>query len=148
LTRDPLLEQFLSERDLVCPGCSYNLRGLKSDRCPECGDELELSLKLVEPRQAPLIAGLVGLSAGAGLGGLLVIYAIIITIVMGRGRQLLGEFLVTNLIGFAAHAVVILLWVRYWHRIRRMGPAKRWLLVAFCWTMPLTFLVVFSMTIR
>jgi hypothetical protein len=56
---DPLLERYLADRDIVCPGCAYNLRGLRSDRCPECGDQLELSLRLVEPRQMALIVGLV-----------------------------------------------------------------------------------------
>jgi hypothetical protein len=26
-----------SSADLFCPGCGYNLRGIESDRCPECG---------------------------------------------------------------------------------------------------------------
>ncbi len=145
---DPLLEQFLSAHDVVCPGCSYNLRGLKSDRCPECGDALELSLKLVEPRQAPLIAGLVGLSAGAGLGGLLLIYGVIVTMFLQRGGGSFLRFFVINGIGLAAHGAVLLLWVRHWHRIRRMEAVKRRLLVLVCWAMPLTFVVIFAATIR
>ena len=148
MTRDPLLEQYLSERDVVCPGCSYNLHGLKSDRCPECGDELELSLKLVEPRQGPLIAGLVGLSAGAGLGGLLLIYGIIVTSLLRRNYGGFDRFFVINGIGFAAHAIVIMLWVRYWHTIRRTSATARWLLVGVCWAMPLAFVAIFSFTIR
>ena len=145
---DPLLEQFLSARDVVCPGCSYNLHGLKSDRCPECGDELELSLKLVEPRQAPLIAGLVGLSAGAGLGGLLLIYGVIVTMFVRRGGGDFFRFFVINGVGLAAHGFVLLLWVRNWHRIRRMDVMKRRLLVLVCWAMPLTFVVIFAAKIR
>ena len=26
-----------SADDLYCPDCGYNLRGITSDRCPECG---------------------------------------------------------------------------------------------------------------
>ena len=29
------------ETDILCPSCSYNLRGLTSDRCPECGLALD-----------------------------------------------------------------------------------------------------------
>lgn len=144
MTLDPLLEQFLSERDVVCPGCAYNLRGLKSDRCPECGDELELSLKLVEPRQAPLIAGLVGLSSGAGLGGLLLIYAMLMLMSRQMSTGWLTEFVVLNGSGFVAHAGALWLWVRYWHAIRRMNPAPRRLLVFICWAMPLTFILIFA----
>lgn len=34
---DPRVIRFLDDRDLACPRCSFNLRGLRSDRCPECG---------------------------------------------------------------------------------------------------------------
>ena len=145
---DPLLQQFLSERDVVCPGCSYNLRGLTSDRCPECGDALELSLRLVELRQASLIAGLVGLSAGAGLGGLLLIYALIVTTLVRANYGRFDRFFVINGIGFVVHAIAVWLWVRYWHPIRRMNPWARRLLMIMCWAMPLTFVVVFAATIR
>ncbi len=144
---EALLQQFLAERDVVCPGCSYNLRGLKSDRCPECGAALELSLRLVEPRQAPLIAGLVGLSAGAGLGGLLLIYGAIVTL-LRPGRGGFFDFFVINGVGFAAHGAVLGLWVWNWHRIRRMKAFKRRLLVLVCWAMPLSFVVIFAARIK
>ncbi len=35
--RDDTLVGFLSERDVACPGCGYNLRGLVGRVCPECG---------------------------------------------------------------------------------------------------------------
>jgi hypothetical protein len=34
---DPRLIRLLLERDIPCPGCGYNLRGLESPTCPECG---------------------------------------------------------------------------------------------------------------
>jgi hypothetical protein len=39
------LARFLAERDVACPGCSYNLRGLNAARCPECG--LALSVRML-----------------------------------------------------------------------------------------------------
>jgi len=41
---DDSLVQYLSERDVPCPGCKYNLRGLKLDVCPECGLKFSLGL--------------------------------------------------------------------------------------------------------
>jgi predicted amidophosphoribosyltransferase len=32
-----LLREFLAERDVLCPRCGYNLRGLDKPYCPECG---------------------------------------------------------------------------------------------------------------
>jgi len=144
---DPLLEQFLSERDAVCPGCSYNLRGLKSDRCPECGDGLVLSLQLVEPRQFPLIGGLVGLSAGFGLGFLLLIYAALMLALTDAGFEV-DEFIWTNLIVCLVHAGAIALWVRFWHPIRRMKARDRWGLVIVCWLLPLISIVIFAKIVQ
>jgi hypothetical protein len=145
---DPLLERYLADRDIVCPGCAYNLRGLTSDRCPECGDRLELSLRLVEPKQAPLIAGLVGLSAGAGLGGLLLIYGAIVSWMLRPNAPGWGRFFWVNAIGCAVHLIALLVWIRYWHPIRRMNPWGRRMLVIICWALPLAFVVIFAASIR
>ncbi len=36
------LAAYLADHDAPCPNCSYNLRGLKSGTCPECGDPILL----------------------------------------------------------------------------------------------------------
>ena len=40
---DPLIA-YLATHDAPCPGCKYNLRGLRGDSCPECGFGLTLRL--------------------------------------------------------------------------------------------------------
>ena len=144
---DPKLLDFVHDRDVSCPGCGYNVRNLLSDRCPECGEQLQLGLQLVEPRQAAPIAGLVGLAAGLGLGGLLLIYAAIILIVMRQGRGL-GNFVWINSVGFVAHGVALIVWIRMWKRIRRLNAVPKWALVVVAWAMPLLFVVIFSIVIR
>ncbi|MGD9689869.1 MAG: hypothetical protein AB7K52_09480 [Phycisphaerales bacterium] len=42
--RDELVERFLSDRDVPCPSCGYNLRGSRATACPECGKSLRLAL--------------------------------------------------------------------------------------------------------
>lgn len=59
---------FLRDRDVYCPLCSYNLRDLQSDRCPECGRELQLTIGLVEPYLRAWIALAVSLFAAGGVG--------------------------------------------------------------------------------
>lgn len=44
-----LLTEYLATRNAKCPLCGYNLRGLTSPRCPECGRRLRLSIGLTEP---------------------------------------------------------------------------------------------------
>jgi hypothetical protein len=34
------IRRYMAERDLPCPGCKYNLRGIAADACPECGRQL------------------------------------------------------------------------------------------------------------
>ncbi len=144
---DPLLLQFVHGRDVQCPGCGYNVRDLTTDRCPECGQGIEIGLRLSEPKQGALIAGLVGLAAGAGLGGLLLIYLLIVTLFRNT-YGLPVSFLIINGVGFLAHGVALWVWVRNWNRIRLASASNRRLLVTLCWAMPLTFVVIFSLTIQ
>ena len=145
LTSDEqVLSAYLRDRDAECPGCGYNLRNLTSTFCPECGQQIELAIRLAQPRQIALIAGLVGLSAGCGLGGLLLIYAGIVEFFMHRSGSFFDRFVLVNGIGFISHGIVLLLWVKNWNRIRRAKEKFRRILVLICWLMPLTFIVLFA----
>jgi len=141
------LRQFLRGRDIDCPGCGYNLRDLTGERCPECGQDIVLHLQLAEPRQAPLLTGLIGLSAGVGLNGLLVIYYVIVRFWMRFGTPD-PRFMWTILVGLAVHAVALAAWLRMWRRIRRIAAAPRWLFAVACCLLPVVDIVFFSVTIR
>ena len=43
LNQDNNIHDEAFDADLICPTCGYNLRGLPSDRCPECGNEFDRS---------------------------------------------------------------------------------------------------------
>src|SRR4030095_829738 len=60
------LVRYVSDRDVFCPLCGYNLRRLTRARCPECGRELRLSVGLTEPY---LRAWVVLAAAACGAGG-------------------------------------------------------------------------------
>src|SRR6185369_3667260 len=86
---DAMLHSFLAERDAACPGCGYNLRNLQGNRCPECGDELTLRVNLVEPKLGAFITGLVGLSAGAGFNGMMLLWVFMLSWMQGnRNREM------------------------------------------------------------
>lgn len=59
------LRLHLATRDAPCPRCGYNLRGLTGTVCPECAQELRLSVALSEPRLGPYLAAIIGLSMAA-----------------------------------------------------------------------------------
>lgn len=140
-----LLQRYLTGRNVPCPRCEYNLRDLTGDRCPECGDQLVIRVNMVEPRLGALISGLVGLSAGAGLNGLLLIYAAFVM----RGRVgMVMPFLTCNAIGFFVEGLALLAWLKDWRRIRRLSPAaQRWWAIG-CWLLTAANLTYFIMEVK
>jgi hypothetical protein len=62
------LVDFLRDRDAWCPACRYNLRGLTTPRCPECGRELRLSVGATEPFLRAWIMLAVAACSAAGVG--------------------------------------------------------------------------------
>jgi hypothetical protein len=143
-----LLREFLADHDVDCPQCHYNLRNLTGDRCPECGEQLALGVHLIEPRLAAPIAGVVGLAAGAGLNGLLIVYWLIVSIFYRRGGGPWNRFVFVNLINGAVLGTGMFFWLKNWRRIRAASPIRRWILVAGCWLLSLADLVVFTIVIR
>ncbi len=45
-----VVREYLADRDSPCPKCGYNLRGLDSDKCPECGEAAALAIVADERR--------------------------------------------------------------------------------------------------
>ncbi|HVT88179.1 MAG TPA: hypothetical protein VHD56_04955 [Tepidisphaeraceae bacterium] len=143
-----LLFTFLAKQDVPCPQCGYNLRALTRDICPECGDQIKLGVQLVEPRQAAAIAGLIGLSAGAGFNGLLILYVFIMDFVRGLSGQGMGMFIVTNAGGLIVTGAATTIWLLNWRKIRTLPKGVRWTLVGGCWLLSIIDLFVFALFIR
>lgn len=144
---DELLVTFLAERDINCPRCDYNLRGLTSDRCPECGESLKLNIGLVRPKLKAMIAGLIGLAAGAGLSGLLLIYAALV-IAFRSHTDFFDTFIITNGTGFALLGGAMAAWLFMWHRLYQLSTTARTLLAILAWMLTFTYLLVFTYMIR
>ena len=63
------LLNWLAHRDVPCPLCNYNLRALTTPRrCPECGNDLRLSIALSEPYIKPWITLAIAVCGSAGAG--------------------------------------------------------------------------------
>jgi hypothetical protein len=65
---DSDLLHWLANRDVPCPLCNYNLRSLTTPRCPECGNDLRLSVALSEPYIKPWITLAIAICGSAGAG--------------------------------------------------------------------------------
>ena len=119
------LIDYLRDRDVACPLCEYNLRGLTVPRCPECGRELALRVGLVEPRQGAWIAALIATALPAGVGMLL-----IVTIVKDGWPQG-AEFQTLQNLGFWYYLLSIplegcLVWQR--RRFLRIQRTMQWMI--------------------
>ena len=143
-----LLPAFLAGRDVGCPGCGYNLRDLRQPRCPECGQAIALRVGLAEPRQAALIAGLLGLAAGAGMSGLLVGFGLIRMLFFGDRPGGMGAFYGLTLGGVVVEGAALVGWLRHWRRIRRLPRSIKLLLVSGCWALTLLNLLLFAAFVK
>jgi hypothetical protein len=81
--RQQMLLDFLREYDAACPVCGYNLRGLTRPICPECSQELVLTVGAVRLRLGWLFAAL----APGFFSGIAAIFVLIPTL----GRPLFGD---------------------------------------------------------
>ena len=66
-SKERLLAAFLAAHDAHCPCCNYNLRGLDSTECPECGRALELRVGSSDLRIGRWVASLLALGAAEGV---------------------------------------------------------------------------------
>ena len=142
------LRHYLADRDAACANCGYNLRGLTNDRCPECGLGLVLQIGLQEPRQGAFLAGVIGLAAGVGFSGLLLLYAGIRVLMLGRGGGGMGTFLVITASGLAFQTLALLHFLKLKPYLRKCSSARRALAVITCWLLSLANLIAFTAFIR
>jgi hypothetical protein len=69
---DGALLAWLGSNDAPCPVCSYNLRGLKEPRCPECASPLHLAVGSSHFLTGPWILALVSFALAMGFDGVVV----------------------------------------------------------------------------
>ncbi|MEM1212314.1 MAG: hypothetical protein AAGI68_08440 [Planctomycetota bacterium] len=62
------LQAFLDHHPSNCPSCNYDLKGLQSDRCPECGEPLVLAVHVEQPALAAFITTVIFLTPPALFG--------------------------------------------------------------------------------
>lgn len=67
----PALRIFLSEGDVACPECGYNLRGIGAETCPECRARLRLQLEPIRKPNSRRLWFVVAAGSLCALRGLL-----------------------------------------------------------------------------
>ena len=128
-----LLHAFLAVNDAPCPVCSYNLRGVVLENCPECDSPIALSVGQGKIRQGVWLS--VCLAFAMGLGFDLVVGLIFVVSVIMTGAEDIGSIymlLSLSVLG-ALCAIAIYMLVRHqqaWLRLDR-GNQIRWTIVIF-----------------
>ena len=127
-----LLRLYFDGHGEPCPQCGYDLRDLKSDRCPECGRPVELCVRAGDAT-TPFLTGLMGFVGPActalmGLAG---------SLVLGLKQtfswaSLAGGFWVDGTV-LAASAIGMGLWTLSLPRLRAQSYGRRWLLAGVPW---------------
>lgn len=125
------LRAFLSERDVACPSCGYNLRGLQSPVCPECNQALKLQVGLAEPRLGHFIAGLVGLAMGFGFCFIVGLW--------GLFEAPRWNMLIPLAAGVLALGPALLAWVCGRSRLRRASDTARTTMVIAAYVLSAIF---------
>lgn len=144
---DGALRGFLAQRDVACPGCGYNLRGLTDPRCPECHQALSLQVGLVEPRLRAYLGAVIGLACGVGFSGLLLVY-VAITLLRRLGGAPIGELLLFAGVPFVVEGLCLLLLLRSRVWFRALSDHGRAGIIAGCWALTLVNILAFSLFIR
>lgn len=137
------LAAFLATRDEPCPGCGYNLRGLTGASCPECRQDLQLHVGLVEPKLASFLAALIALCLGLGMSSLLLIfYVVVITLNGPQGPS--GRFLLINGVGLVVFGLCVAVLLKRRNAFRRAGRGWRVAIIVSAFVLSLLYVVVFA----
>lgn len=142
------LRSFLATADVPCPSCDYNLRGLVSDRCPECNQRLVLCVALAEPRQRAFIAALLGLAMGAGFNGLLLVYFLYMVFVDHRSPGGAGRFFLATGVSMLILAPALVVLIAKRRAFQRRSIAFKRTVIVLCWLVTLAGFAAFTASVR
>ncbi len=140
--QDMLLD-FLREHDAACPVCGYNLRTLTRPICPECRQELVLTVGATRLRLGWLFAAI----APGFFSGIAACFVLIPTLGMYfEDGTLVPQFAVVVLFGWLSGLLAIILAVRRNRFIAQSRTRQRWFTLTI-WLIHIAALVLFILSL-
>src|SRR5688572_26909003 len=122
-----LLLEFLREHEAPCPVCGYNLKALVRPVCPECGQELVLTVGAARLRLGWLMAA-VAPGFFSGIAAIFVLVPVVARPIFGDGRISL-TLTAMDLFGWCSGIFAILLAAKRHRFLALPRRAQR------CWTL-------------
>jgi hypothetical protein len=105
-----LLLEFLRDHDAPCPVCGYNVRALTRPVCPECRQELSLTVGATRLRLGWLFAA-VAPGFFSGIAAIFVLVPIVGRLALGDGR-LSPALIALDLFGWCSGAFAVIIAVK------------------------------------
>jgi hypothetical protein len=119
-----LLLDFLREYDAPCPVCGYNLHALTRPICPECGQELVLTVGTARLRLGWLLAALAP-GFFSGIAAVFVLVPILGRLFLGDGKWSPG-LNVLDLFGWSSGIFAIILAAKRHRFLAQPRSRQRW----------------------
>src|SRR5262249_30595996 len=120
---EEMLLEFLREHEAACPLCGYNLKALTRPVCPECGQELVLTVGAARVRLGWLMAA-VAPGFFSGIAAFFLLVPILGRMLLGDGRKS-ATLIGVDLFGWSSGVFAILLVVRRQRFLARSRAAQR-----------------------
>ncbi len=135
---DPLLRDFLASRDAICPVCRYDLRGATTNRCPECGHTLALSLGGYQRLPLWWYLGFAGPVAIMGFHILLIIG--LVYTYLWRGLSVWYPWMGWIGMTILVNTAIVIAWTRWGYTVLHIRPYLRAAAIIGGWALGVLFL--------
>ena len=127
-TDTQLLHALLASRDVACPVCAYNLRGIESGNCPECGANLELRVGSMDLKLGLWLTALLCVALPLGFVSIYAVYSLVVMASFafgGSGSEVAGFLLTLTVPVLVCVAYALLLWRLIRHRRKFWAKPRR-----------------------
>lgn len=139
------LIDFLRDRDVPCPLCGYNLRNLTGTVCPECRQNLQITVGVRDVRFGYFLAT-VAPGIFSGIAAVILAVPMIVSLVAASGGRPPWQIFAVDAFGFASGITAVVLITRRRQFIRlRSSTQQRW--AVFAWLVHIVALLLFLISI-
>lgn len=121
---DEMLLEFLREHDASCPVCGYNLKALTRPVCPECGQELVLTVGAARLRLGWLMAA-VAPGFFSGIAAIFLLVPVVVPPMFNHQRWSL-TLIGTDLFGWSSGIFAIILAAKRHRFLALPRSTQRW----------------------